>query len=289
MCLVLRARVTTVALAALLAGVIGTTVWPHRLDIPSAAGDAGNGVRVGPAVSSPAVLLLRAQAEAGDVEAQLALGNAYEAGDGVREDPVRAMGWYRRAARRGHVEAQVSLALLYLDGRHIPRDPARAVEWLRRAAGTGDVFAQHTLAAVLESGDEQVPPDPAAAAGWYRRAAEQGYAPAQLSFGRLFEEGRAVPRDVRQAAEWYRRAADQDLVDAQIRLGALYRRPELGPDLVEAHVWFNLAASRFKSLEQYATAARLRDEVAPLLTEAERLEAFRRATAWQDTTGMAGR
>ncbi len=78
-------------------------------------------------------------------------------------------------------------------------------------------------------------------------------------------------------------------MDAQLRLGALYRGAELGPDLVEAHVWFNLAASRFTSLDQHAAASRLRDEVASRLTEAERLEAYRRATAWQDTTGMAGR
>ncbi len=270
-------------LAAVLAGVIGSTVWAHRAcGVEDIAGAAS-------AALPRDVVRLRARAVAGDAGAQLALGNAYDAGDGVPQDVARAIEWYRRAATRGHVEAQVSLALLYLDARQVPRDPARAVEWLERAAGRGDAFAQYTLGGVLESGDEQVPPDLVAAARWYRRAAEQDYAPAQLSLGRMYEDGRVIPRDVRQAADWYRRAANRDLVDAQIRLGALYRRPELGPDLVEAHVWFNLAASRFKSVEQYATAARLRDEVAPLLSEAELLEAFRRATAWQDTIGMAGR
>jgi TPR repeat protein len=285
-----RVPVTALALAAALVGLIGATVWPHRTGAAlSPAVDAEDGVGIRLTPLSPEVRRLRVRAEAGDAGAQLALGNAYEAGDGVPRNGARALGWYRRAAGRGHVDAQVSLALLYLDGHHVMRDPAQAVTWLQRAAGAGNAFAQHTLAGLLESGDPPVMPEPVAAARWYRAAAEQGYAPAQLALGRLLEEGRAVMLDVRQAAAWYRRAADQDLVDAQIRLGLLFRRAELGPDLVEAHVWFNLAASRFKSLAQYASAARLRDEVAPLLTEAEQLEAFRRATAWQDTLGMAGR
>jgi TPR repeat protein len=202
---------------------------------------------------------------------------------------VQAVRWYRRAAAQSNVDALTSLGLLHLDGDGVPRDARVAAAWLRRAAEQRSGFAQYTLAGLLESGDEGVPADLEAAAAWYRMAADGGYGLAQLALGRLFEDGRVVARDVRQAAVWYRRAADQDLVEAQIRLGALYRRDELGPDLVEAHTWLNLAASRFKSADQYVRAARMRDEVARSLTEAQLLEAFRRATAWQDTTGMRGR
>jgi TPR repeat protein len=283
-----RLSICAAAVTAALAVLIGTTVWPHRTR-PPVQDAAGRRVGVEPTALERDVRRVHARAEAGDADAQAALGNAYEAADGVPRDPVRAARWYRRAASRGHVDAQVSLALLLLDGRDGPRDVAGAAAWLQRAAERGSAFAQHALGEILEAGRDGVRAQPDAAAHWYRRAAEHGYGPAQVSLGRCYEEGRALPRDLREAAAWYRRAADQDLVDAQIRLGALYRRAELGPDLVEAHVWLNLAASRFKSTDQFVTASRMRDEVARSLSEAQLLEAFRRATAWQDTTGMAGR
>lgn len=269
------------ATAALLSGatlaVLAGTVWPNRLQTVSSM------------ELLPEARRLVAAAESGDSGAQVALGNAYDGGQLLARDVRQAMRWYRRAATQGNVDAQTSLGLLYLDGDSVPRDARLAAAWLRRAAEQESAFAQYTLAEILESGDEGVRARPLEAVDWYRRAAEQGYGPAQLSLGRLFEDGRDVPRDLRQAASWYRRAADQDLVEAQIRLGSLYRRAELGPDLVEAHVWLNLAASRFKSTDQFATASRMRDEVARSLDEAQLLEAFRRATAWQDTVGMAGR
>src|SRR5688500_813090 len=52
-------------------------------------------------------------AEAGDDEAQRAVGAAYEMGlEGVDIDPAEAADWYRQSADQGNVEAQYRLARL---------------------------------------------------------------------------------------------------------------------------------------------------------------------------------
>ena len=50
-------------------------------------------------------------------------------------------------------------------------------------------------------------------------------------------------------------------------------------DDIEAHMWLNIAASRLTG-EMREQAASLRDEVAALLTPADRREAQRRARGW---------
>ena len=49
---------------------------------------------------------LRGSAAGGDANAQFALGNLLERGDGVPPDPEEAAKWYEKAAQQGHAEAQ---------------------------------------------------------------------------------------------------------------------------------------------------------------------------------------
>lgn len=111
-----------------------------------------------------------ALAEAGDADAQLALGQMYEDGRGGRPDYPAAADWYARAARQGLPLAQHRLGQLYERGLGVARDYG-------------------------------------AAAGWYRRAAEQGLDVAQYRLGYFYEKGLGVRRDVNQAVAWYERAA----------------------------------------------------------------------------------
>src|SRR5262245_11955006 len=85
---------------------------------------------------------LRARIERGDVEAEVALGNLYESGDVLPQDPVQAVEWYRRAADKGHAGAQLNLALMYLEGQGVPRDVQQAIAWYERAADHGDAIAR---------------------------------------------------------------------------------------------------------------------------------------------------
>jgi hypothetical protein len=110
-------------------------------------------------------------AKAGDLDAQVALGQALESGRGGAPDYAGALHWYRKAARAGHPLAQYQLGQLYEHGRGVARDYAEA-------------------------------------ARWYRAAAEGGSDVAGFQLGYLYEKGLGVPRDVKQAVYWYERAAE---------------------------------------------------------------------------------
>jgi uncharacterized protein len=90
---------------------------------------------------------LLAKANAGDVSAQVQVGEAYEAGKGVAHDPSQAAAWYRKAADQKSISAELHLAKLYRDGsgKALPRDVEQAATWYRKAADQGDAGAQGTL------------------------------------------------------------------------------------------------------------------------------------------------
>ncbi len=73
---------------------------------------------------------------------------AYEHGDGVPRDPVRAAQLYCRAARYGDPQAQYNLAWMLTNSRGIERDDAQAAHLFAAAAEQGMVQAQNMLAAM---------------------------------------------------------------------------------------------------------------------------------------------
>lgn len=129
------------------------------------------------------------------------LGVLYQKNGDVRRDPVRAAGWFRRAAEAGHAAAQGNLGVMHATGAGVPADQAQAAQWYRRAAEQGHAVSQTNLAAKLLRGNG-VPQDAGAAEGWLRRAAEQGHAPAQRMLGLLLAQGEVRPRDPVVALGW---------------------------------------------------------------------------------------
>jgi len=91
-----------------------------------------------------------AQVERWRLEAQ-----AYEHGDGLPRDPVRAAELYCRAARHGDAEAQFSLAWMLTNSRGIARDEAQAAHLFAAAAEQGMAQAQNML---TRMGSPQGPP-----------------------------------------------------------------------------------------------------------------------------------
>jgi hypothetical protein len=59
------------------------------------------------------IAALRVQADAGDAAAQFNLGFAYSFGEGVPQDDVQAVSWFRQAAEQGHAIAQYNLGVMY--------------------------------------------------------------------------------------------------------------------------------------------------------------------------------
>ena len=157
---------------------------------------------------------VRALAEQGNARAQFLLGAMYANGEGVPEDDVEAVRWYRLAAEQGYVSAHYYLGLMYYNGEGVPKDDVEAVRRHRLAAEQGLMEAQNTLGAMYASG-VGVPEDDAEAVRWWRLAAEQGFASFQFLLGGMYANGEGVPEDDVRAYMWYNLAAAQGNENAQ--------------------------------------------------------------------------
>lgn len=89
--------------------------------------------------------LLLPRAEAGDTEAQNALGNLYYLGLGGPTDYDRAADWYLKAALAGSTDAQINVSQLYGQGNGVPRDKMRAYAWLLHARRGGNEAAENHI------------------------------------------------------------------------------------------------------------------------------------------------
>ncbi len=121
----------------------------------------------------------------------------------------------------------------------------------------------------------------------WRPLAEQGNANAQFFLGVMYDKGRGVPQDDAEAVKWYRKAAEQGVAEAQYNLGLMYDDGQgVGLSfgvalLMQAHMWFDLAASGYAPGEDRDTAVENRDNVAKRMTPAQISEAQKLAREWK--------
>lgn len=150
-------------------------------------------------------------AEAGDVAAQVNLGNLYMKGLGVEQNYPLALRWYRAAAEQGERMAQTKLGILHYFGLGTDKNSAEAARWFKKAAGQGEIRAQSILGSLYASGDG-VAKDLALAFYWYTMAEEQGDAEAAKGRQSLEEELSPGQRDeaLRLMAETRKRRTEQD-------------------------------------------------------------------------------
>ncbi len=192
-----------------------------------------------PVYSAEDIAGLKARATAGDVQARVALGDAYYRGYGVSIDFVEAREWYILADNREAVKAIDSFVA----------DHTR----LLAAAQTGDAKAQYDFAEHLPhmvAGVEGDKPE----TWWLRLSGDQGYASAQNTLGfRYFQaygdrglhpentqarfEGEAADTDMADAIAWTEKAAEQNDVGAQYALAQFYAVAGPQQDIDKVHVW----------------------------------------------------
>jgi uncharacterized protein len=193
----------------------------------------------------------RAAAQAGQVNAQLALARLFRTDDDeVPEDPARAEKWYGEAlgqleadARRGDAQARERLAALYLNGRGVPKDPDQALALYEAAANSGRTGAQLKLARLLQEGADGIAADPAKAARYFQMAADQGHAGAVYALAQMYADGEGVPQDGARAVALYQESVEQGDTRAYVRLGDLYAKGDaVAQNYEEAVRWYTLAA-----------------------------------------------
>ncbi len=163
-------------------------------------------------------------AKAGDAEAKMAVGEAFELGLGVKASTVDAAKWYREAALAGNLDAQFRLAKLVSSGaKGLKADKAATVKLLQAAAQKGHAPSQNLYAMMLENGDA-VPKDLKAAAIWFGKSAKQGFAEGQNNYGIMLLKGLGVDRNLDEAFVWFKKAADQNYGWALNNLGGMYEQ-----------------------------------------------------------------
>ncbi len=84
-----------------------------------------------------ALRLWRAEAEKGDVQAMVNVGEMHAYGLGVPEDFAEAVRWFRRAADAGDAVGQFSLAFMYENGRGVPQNITEARRLYTLSANQG--------------------------------------------------------------------------------------------------------------------------------------------------------
>ena len=138
------------------------------------------------------------QAYQGDAAAQYNLGLMYANGEGVPEDDVEAVRWYRLAADQGVADAQFNLGISYDNGEGVPEDDAEAARWYRLAADQGLVEAQSNLGAMYGSG-VGVPRNYLTAYAWFNIAAASGHEDAINN--RSIAEQQMTPSQIAEAQQ----------------------------------------------------------------------------------------
>lgn len=197
---------------------------------------------LGTSVNLPlAAQLLARGSEAGSALAGNRLGLMYIEGDGVVQDYAYGRELICGAAEKGLAQAQFNCGVLWAEGRGGPAEAARAVEWYRLAAAQEHVGATNLLGLALMSGVEGVEKDEAAARALLERTAAMGNPVGLYALGQIYAEGLGVEQD-----------------------------------LLQAHVWFNLAAAN-----GHPEGAQARAEIEALLTPEQVRDAQRQAREWR--------
>ena len=252
----------------------------------------------------------RIEADPKDGAAMTLLGELYNQGLGVRQDPTEAARWYRLAADGGDAHAMASLGLMAADGRGVKKDTAASRSWFEKAAALGEGTAAYNLALIslsagsdadiaraasllrvaaqAELGDAQhalgvlhargkgLPKNPEEAAKLYIRAAKNGSIAGEVELAIALFNGEGIPKNEAQAARLFRRAALRGNAIAQNRLARIYATGRGVPrNLIEAAAWHLVAAGQ--GLPDSWLDGTLKDMPAQDRTRAEQLAAERAA------------
>ena len=184
-----------------------------------------------------------------DAPAMTLLGEIYNQGLGVPQDPVKAAEWYRLASKRGEARALAALGLMAMDGRGMDKNPAQGRAWLEEAARKGEPAASYNLALLLLATGKQA--DLLRAVALLRTAAEAEVADAQHALGSLYLKGRGVPRDTAEAARWFFRAAGNGNLAGEVEYAILLFNGEGVPkNEALAARYFRHAASNGSAIAQ---------------------------------------
>lgn len=173
---------------------------------------------------------LKPLAESGVAIAQNAVGRMYLQGQGVPENPDKALMLFHKAAKQGLPNAKNNLGVMYAGGKAVPQDYKQAIVWFREAADQGFALAMNNLADIYENG-LGVKPNHEEAAKWRKKSQGIGIVtnstPVVIeTVGKKeYEKGLEYYYgwNFVKAAEWFEQAALKGHPEAQLKLASLYK------------------------------------------------------------------
>jgi TPR repeat protein len=193
---------------------------------------------------------LTAKADAGDAQAQLALGNLYQYGalapNGTAQpDYAGAAYWYHQASDHGQAQASYELANLYHDGLGVPADASQSFQLLQKAAEANYVPAMSLLSDVYA--EQRTPTSRERATDWATKAANAGDPQGWLILGFEYGTGKLggdPPYWYQRAMESYSKAAAGGNCLAMMAIGDLYAAGHgVRADQAQAQSWHAKAQS----------------------------------------------
>lgn len=183
---------------------------------------------------------LQKKAEAGDVQAQLALGRALQ-DDGQPADKAAGAEWFRKAAQTGNAEGAWMYGTSVMAGEGVARDQAAAIDWMRKSVKL-DQNPDHMAVlavALLSAGNAQQE-----ALQWAQQAVDKGSTKGMevMAMARLSGE-LGLPKDTALAEKLMTTAAQKGDADAQLSLGQFYLTGMFGrQDAASGQRWLQSAA-----------------------------------------------
>jgi uncharacterized protein len=168
-------------------------------------------------------------AKAGDDEAKLAVGMAFELGEGTTPDIFQAAKWYRESALTGNIEAQYRLATILMKGAPtIVADKVTALKLFQYAAAKNHAASLNSLGMLALQG-EGMGADAKLALANFEKAANLNNAWGQNNLGAMHEKGWGTPVDLDKAQLYYQKSADAGLPIARDNLARLIKKREPRP------------------------------------------------------------
>jgi TPR repeat protein len=162
-------------------------------------------------------------AEAGNADAQTALGQMYLLGNqGPPQDLAKALSWSQKGADQGNAMAVMNLGIMYRNGQGVVKDISKAMTFFETASAAGQMKASRYIGLIHADAGEF---EKAVAA--YQLAADRGDITSQYLLGKSYEMGSGITQDYALAAKWYTKSAergDHVASDGMVGLGSLYER-----------------------------------------------------------------
>ncbi len=147
-------------------------------------------------------------AEAGDANAQNIVGIAYENGNGVPQDAVKALEWYEKSVAQDFGKASINLGTLLREGAPgVPKDYARAATLLETAIAQGIAAAYWERGRMHRDGEGE-PVDLDAARAAFERGLEHGNGESGNALAELYRLGQGVEKDEPRARALYSETAE---------------------------------------------------------------------------------